>query len=660
MIKKLIFCLLVFSLIFSGYSFFDKERIQASFYPGGKWQPQSASYEIAVEHNVPITMSDGVTLLADVYRPANPETGEPADEEFPVILAQTPYKKTTSHLSTDLAGATGHFPYLVKRGYINVTVDVRGTGSSEGSWEFFGERERKDGAELVNWSAHNLSGSNGKVGLAGASYLGINQFYTAALVGKNSPLKAIFPVIAANDLYKDTVTQGGIPNVEFSLPWLGLRGALDLLPPDDLAEDPLGAIETQLQRAGKLGNYYTPLVTNLLTGGEKSYAGTFWESRSPNNYLKRIAENKIPAFMVGGWFDIFQRGTPLNYSGLQNAYAGRPVNAPMSESQPVTGRYQLVMGPWFHTTALLNERLKELRLQWFDRWLKGKQTGIDKTKTPLHAFELRSKRWVNTTHYPFKQSDVKTYYFRDGRTWTAPSLNDGYLSTEKPKFFFGKDYIDWRMVSSPFTLQTEQSSMGSSSFIGELLGWPTMDRNDWTSQVGGLTFTTEPFEEAKVLAGPISASLYAKTTTEDAQFVVTVEDIGPNGKSYPLTTGALIGSQRALNKELSWYDEDGKLVVPNHPYTADSKEKVIPGEVGRYDVEVFPSFAQIAPGHRIRITVTTADTPHLLPTTTQRKDLIGGYYQILRNTEYPSSVNLPLASPDDFEDSSVIWGPSGS
>src|ERR1700684_2268877 len=90
----------------------------------------------------------------------------------------------------------GPTPYLIRRGYIEVMVDVRGSGVSGGSFEMFGERQTQDGTELVVW-ASKLSNANGRVGMFGISYLAINQLFTAAAVGPNSPLKAIFPAMSA-------------------------------------------------------------------------------------------------------------------------------------------------------------------------------------------------------------------------------------------------------------------------------------------------------------------------------------------------------------------------------------------------------------------------------------------------------------------------------
>jgi predicted acyl esterase len=62
----------------------------------------------------------------------------------------------------------------------------------------------------------------------------------------------------------------------------------------------------------------------------------------------------------------------------------------------------------------------------------------------------------------------------------------------------------------------------------------------------------------------------------------------------------------------------------------------------RYDVEVFPTYATIAAGHRVRVTVTTTDFPHLMPTPPQLANLVGGRYEVLRGGTAASSVTLPL------------------
>jgi uncharacterized protein len=135
--------------------------------PAQAWAPRPATYGVVKQTNVPVTMSDGVRLYADVVRPALKD-GSPAPGRFPVVLTQTPYNKSAPQLNFEN-------DYLVERGYVQVIVDVRGTGSSEGMWDSFGKREQRDGYELVQW-VHSRARpwSDGRVALYGTSYGAIN------------------------------------------------------------------------------------------------------------------------------------------------------------------------------------------------------------------------------------------------------------------------------------------------------------------------------------------------------------------------------------------------------------------------------------------------------------------------------------------------------
>ncbi|HEU4657860.1 MAG TPA: CocE/NonD family hydrolase, partial [Capillimicrobium sp.] len=183
------------------------------------WAPydRPAQYGAVTDDDVPIAMRDGVVLRADVQRPDAPG-------RYPVVVIQTPYNKDGG-INTVLGGQASYF---VQRGYVVVTVDVRGTGSSQGTWDSFGEAEQRDGYEVVEWAARQ-PWSSGRVGLYGPSYMGLNQLYTAAL--RPPSLKAIFPIVPMADGYRDIVFSGGDVNVSFIPLWLGLVTATGLTPP---------------------------------------------------------------------------------------------------------------------------------------------------------------------------------------------------------------------------------------------------------------------------------------------------------------------------------------------------------------------------------------------------------------------------------------------
>ena len=192
------------------------------------WQPRPEQYtQTSVTKDLAIPMSDGVKLRGDLTLPANAD-GTPIGAKVPVIVTITAYNKTViaGGFGGTLAGADP--AYLVKRGYAQLTVDARGTGSSEGQWNAFDKREDLDASEVMTW-AHSQPWSNGNTAMTGASYMGISQIFAAA--GRPAGLKAIFPQVPAADVYRDVVASGGQIDSGFMPLWLGLVTATGLVPP---------------------------------------------------------------------------------------------------------------------------------------------------------------------------------------------------------------------------------------------------------------------------------------------------------------------------------------------------------------------------------------------------------------------------------------------
>ena len=619
----------------------------------GPWNAEPAVYGVssAVQHMV--TMSDGVQLAVDVYVPTD-KAGAPARGSFPVILSQTPYGKRSAVTTQSMGsgfGGDGFYPYLVQRGYIDVVADVRGAGSSGGDFSLFGPREMQDGVELARWAA-KLPGSDGRVGLAGSSYVGINQVFTAALAGRHSPIKAIIPSTTGSDLYRDLAFGGGIPNVEFALVWEGLRASMVAAQPDEPQQNPTGIPANTVSRAQTLAELDGQLYTEVDTGGPRSFDNSFWAQRAPSNYLDRVVRNGIPALLVSGWHDVYQRGAVLDYAGFQDAWArlhhrgGHSASevAPMRARQPVTGRYQLVAGPWFHNPTTLGLTFQQLQLAWFDRWLKGEPTGIDRTHTPLHVFELGSNRWINLAQWPVPQTRARTLY-----------LGSGSLGSAAPAAA-GHDTLAWSDVRSPCNAGTDQWTTGLPAYaIAELggTGDPCAD-NDSSTQAGALTYTSAPFPSAMTVAGPIDATLYLSSTTSDSELVASVDVVTPDGSARPISSGALLGSLRALDPARSWR-ETGRLILPWHPYSSVSAKPLTPGEVTRLDIEIYPTVARIPAGARLRLTLTSGDTA-LQPSPVQVARLAGGSYAIGLGGAEPSSLTVAMAPAASLPTSRINWG----
>jgi putative CocE/NonD family hydrolase len=598
---------------------------------------------MARQANVPVEMADGTVLRADVFVPTDRQTGQPATGSFPVILTQTPYGKSAGSTAGAIGGGVN--PYLVERGYIHVVADVRGTGASEGVWTLFEPIQAKDGAALVNWAAA-LPNSNGRVGLLGLSYLGIIQYLTAAEVGPDSPLRAILPIAAGNDLYREATFGGGIPNAGFSLGYSAITaGAQFLNPLAEFQTDAAAIAALGPDRVASIKANQVDLATNISTGGDKAYDEDWWMARNPVNTLERIVDNGVAALAVGGWHDLFQRGALQNYAGFQNASAGRPVPAPMAADQPVDPRYQALVGPWYHLNFGTGLDFNRIELAWFDTWLKDAPTGLAESTTPAHIYDIGAKRWVDTARYPFEGAPAQTMY-----------LGDGTLSPTAPAGGEAADPILFTGLSNPCGRSPEQYSAGGNESWGSQWGGGNRCASGGAGPfatplpAGSLTYTTEAFDEAQVLAGPIGVTLFATSNRPDTQWVATVEDVAPDGSTVELSTGALLGSFRAVDDAATWPAPDGRPILPHHPYTRASAQPVVPGELTRYDVEVFPIMAEIPAGHRLRLVLNTSATGYLVPTASQFANLVGGAYEVHRHGAAASSVQLPLAPVSAFAD----------
>jgi hypothetical protein len=167
--------------------------------------------------------------------------------------------------------------------------------------------------------------------------------------------------------------------------------------------------------------------------------------------------------------------------------------------------------------------------------------------------------------------------------------------------------------------------------------------DDRLSQAGpsAISYTSAPFPHPGTVAGPITGTVYAASSTPETEFVAELEDVTPSGASYPLTEGALLGSLRAVDKSRSW--TAGRMtLLPYHPYTHASAKPVIPGAVTKYEIQLFPTLATIASGDRLRLTLSTTDTPHLTPLPQQLPALAGGIYTIERSSAAPSSLTVEM------------------
>ena len=187
------------------------------------WKTSERKYRFVVERDLRIVMSDGTEISADIFRPDT-------DEKFPAILGIHPFlqqPQTAPIKPYSFSSVTFRHPleekgrgwlesgdpnFLVRRGYVQVVANVRGTGKSGGKYDFMGPQEIQDTYEVIEWIAKQ-PWCNGKVGMFGVSYFAWIQIFVAAL---NPPsLKCIFAPHGLTDFYRDWIYRGGIFGYKF-------------------------------------------------------------------------------------------------------------------------------------------------------------------------------------------------------------------------------------------------------------------------------------------------------------------------------------------------------------------------------------------------------------------------------------------------------------
>jgi len=587
------------------------------------WTPRPVDYPTTVtERDLAIPMDDGTVLRGDLTLPADTD-GKAVGGRFPVVVTITAYNKTVTGTPA-AAGLAGADPaYLVERGYAQLTVDARGTGSSEGTWCAFCTRETKDYGEVMTW-AHEQPWSNGSTAMTGPSYMGIAQIFAAA--EHPAGLKAIFPQVPAADVYRDVVASGGQIDVGFIPLWIGLVTTTGILPPAVTATDPVSGLTALAQHLESLATWSGPTMMSALGGQDDAYDGDFYAQRSPINVVDKV---DVPTFLVGGEYDLFQRGTPLLFERLQQH--GVPT--------------KMIIGPWDHLQGSGGDgvadagpgSLSELQLRWFDHYVKGMpDPGLDSSTgdiAPITYYQQGTDTW-RTAQKWVDPADTKA---------TVVPLS-GAASLGKPGTLGGSaprtdqvSSVDPNPVAGLCSRSTDQWTAGIVNEL-QLFNSSCLQSNNLNDQTATL-FRTAPLTHDLPIFGPINAHLYVDSTSGDGMLSVAVDDVAPDGSVTRLTGGWQVMSLRALDTSKTRY-LDGQDIQPYHPYTKASEAAARPGQVVPVDVEVFPTGADIQPGHRLELSVQSFDVPHLLPTL---PDLLGtlSVIHVHASTAYPSALVLP-------------------
>lgn len=535
-----------------------------------------------------IPMRDGVHLAADVSLPR-------AHGRWPTVLVRTPYNRK--------AGAARSFRIFLTRGYALVVEDVRGRFASQGVFGLT-EQEASDGYDTINWICAQ-PWSNGQVVMAGASYLGMAQWWAA--VAANPHLVAISPMASGDDEYLDRFySPGGAMKLGQRLLWL----AQNFTPPS----------QVRLRFAQFI--YHLPLrnadvsATGVMLPEWRSAIDhpsydAYWRTLSIREQLQHV---NVPVLSLGGWFDNFVESDLDAFSRLSRA--GKTV--------------ETWIGPWAHNPAIkfptrdfgpsatIGIRLRQV--QWFDRWLnKTSRQPVAATPPLLRIFVMGPNVWRDEHEWPLARTRYTRLYIASAGHANSVS-GDGVLEWEAPHER-GSDGFTYDPKNPVPTIGGPICCDSRVLPPGPLDQTPVESRNDV------LVYTSPALRHNIEVTGPVRVDLYVSTSANDTDFTAKLVDVDLNGRPLIVTDGI-----QRLRYRLSL----------DHPvFVKRNRAYQISVDAG---VTSYVFYA----GHRIRLEVSSSNFPRFdrnlnsahanadqVKTTKARQSVFYG-------ERYPSAIILPI------------------
>ncbi len=505
----------------------------------------------AQDLTVMVKMRDGVKLATDVYLPKNKKG------PWPVLLIRTPYDKKNQKAAAKLWTLVG---------VLVVAQDMRGRYASQGTDMVFttdGDGKLKDGADTMAWIVAQKAYCNGLIATLGGSALGIVQYMQAT--AKPKGLKLLHAVVATPNLYQDGMFYGGVFRNSMVTGWLQ-------------------------------GQKSTHFLKHIAL---HPYEDAFWASVQTRDQYKSVT---TAGLHTGGWHDIFLQGNIDAYRGYQ--HQGGP---------GAKGKQKLVIGPWTHGGMA---KVKQGELT-FPKNSTGNKSPFPNPfntmanhylKLKLPAIKKTPADIPNVQYYVMgdvTQASAPGNVWRSAKDWPPPAAPvrlhlqpGGGLAESCPAAAGGS------------TSYTFDPAKPSPTVCGRNLKLPagSCDQAKKVESRGDVVlFSTPKLQKPMEITGRVRVHLFTKIDQKDADLMVRLTDVYPDGRSMLIADGAARLAARGSTKGIK-------------PLT--------PGELVHAVVDLWSTSIIINKGHKLRISITSSNYPR---------------FAVNRNTglPYPLSVTGP-------------------
>lgn len=592
--------------------------------------------EIAIiDQKVMMPMRDGIRLATDIYRPKS-------DKKVPIVFSKTPYQFNT-WVDGKMTTRTLEEAYnAVSRGYAYVVQNERGRYFSEGEWDILGAPVT-DGYDAFTWMAAQ-PWSNGKIGVIGCSSTAEWQM---AVASQNHP--ALAAMVAqgygagigrvGKFMEQGNWYRGGAGQMLFTA-WLYGTQNDKFKPtfPKTIQQKDLQRLQrfydmsTEMPRVDwSVGLRHLPLqdIIKNVKGQEGVYEDMI--RRKPNDpkwfkgglYHDDMPLN-TPAYWFVSWYDVSSAPNIALFNHVRNS----------AKDKAIADNQYLVIAPVLHCSykratenTVVGERsvgdarlnYDELTWGWFDLLLKGEQNDFKQKNPRVRYYTMGSNKWQQSETFPPAGAEMQSFYLSSaGKANTRNG--DGQLVAAPPK------------ENKPDVFQYDPmnpvpSYGGNVCCTGNAVQGGSFDQSTMELREDILVYTSDVLKEGVEITGFIESTLYVSSSGPDTDITIKLIDVYPDGKAYNLDETI----QRLRYRE--GYDKEVFM------------EK---GKVYKVDLTPMVTSNYFAPGHRIRIEVSSSNFPRFdrnMNTGGNNYDETTGIKvenTIHHSTQYPSVIKLPI------------------
>ena len=534
---------------------------------------QSPTGDDLDRHEVRIAARDGVALYTVVVAPKSPT------QPLPIMLVRTPYGVAQNLRAGPIPVA---YAELAKDGYIFVFQDARGTGRSEGHFVMNGAMhdpkadpkgvdEATDTYDTIDWLVKNIPGNNGRVGAMGVSYPG--WLAGVAALSNHPALKAVSPQAPMTDTWMgdDFFHQGAFRQsfgVEYATAMEWSRQV-----PSPLKINRYDRYDWYLQflTLKELGAA-NGIDTLPSWRGFRTHPAwdEYWQAKA----MQRVwTSPNVAVLNVGGYWD------QEDVYGPQEAYR-------TLEKGDTKHWNHIVLGPWFHggwagretdtfgpmkfgSDVGLSYR-STIERPWFYNYLHGDGAASFKE---AYVYEVQGNTWRTFDAWPPREAKPSKFFLH----------SDGTVSFDAPTTAGKNSFTSDPRHPVPYVTRPVDGTRWRQ--------WLVEDQRFVQNRPDVLSWESTPLEQDVVIAGDVTAHLFASTTGSDADWVVKLIDVYPDSVAGDPTLG---GYQLMVA---------GDILRGRYYKSFSVPHALVPNAVTPFTVDLHQQVYRFKRGHRIMVQV---------------------------------------------------------